>query len=359
MISNSDGYEGEIRFPGGAGPPISLRQTVEAYERRLPDLDPAALRPIPTGFPQLDENMGGGLRGGDLVLLVGKQNVGKTLFVSQMARNIALWAAEKRNQIVCLMICYEHDPILLQQRLLCMESWRAQGFERGVSLDQIQGALADMAANGETKDWAAMLLSLPRAALAGWRRMQIYLDTLFLYQGDPTYTSPEVIDKLVVVLQRQGLTPVVMVDYAQRVPPPPELAGVGREAHVDYFVRAIKSLALRRGVAVIAVGAVDEQALRRRGPVHLEDLWGPATMSYEPDCAWVLNHDQRTGEGDDGDAQRVRLAIEKNRQGPSELEWCHELYGSRFWLDPKGRVVRSEESYQGERTNFGSSYIHS
>jgi hypothetical protein len=47
--------------------------------------------------------------------------------------------------------------------------------------------------------------------------------------------------------------------------------------------------AMRRAVPVIAVGAVDEHGIRRQGPVHLEDLWGPVTMAYELDGAWVLN----------------------------------------------------------------------
>jgi hypothetical protein len=58
----------------------------------------------------------------DLVLVVGKQNVGKTLFVCQLGRNIACWAARGRNRVICLLICYDHSPLLLLQRLLCMES---------------------------------------------------------------------------------------------------------------------------------------------------------------------------------------------------------------------------------------------
>ena len=47
--------------------------------------------------------------------------------------------------------------------------------------------------------------------------MERFLDTLYLHRGDPAYTPPEAIDKMV-VLQRQGLHPVVIVDYAQGVP---------------------------------------------------------------------------------------------------------------------------------------------
>jgi len=204
----------------------------------------------------------------DQVLVVGKQNAA---------------AARLRNRVVCLLVCYEHSPLLLLQRMLCMGSWLAGGSEGGVSLAQIREALADLAENRALEDVSSLLLKLPKTGLLGWRGMERYLDTLYLYRGDPVYTSPEAMDKMVVVLQRRGLHPVVIVDYAQRVPFPPELAGLGREQRIDYVVRSLKALALRRGVAVVAVGAVDEQAIRRRGPVHLEDLWGLVTMTYEPD----------------------------------------------------------------------------
>jgi hypothetical protein len=344
-----DGYESAIHFPGSTGPPVSLRETVEMFERELPEANPAALQPIPTGFPQLDANTGGGLHGEDLILVVGKQNVGKTLFVSQLGRNIARWAARLRNKVVCLLICYEHSQLLLMQRLLCMESWQAGDQAGGVSLALIRETLARLAEDGALEDLSSMLLKLPKSGLLGWRQMEGYLDTLYLYRGDPVYTSPEAIDKAVVVLQRQGLHPVVIVDYAQRVPPPPELAGLGREVHIGYVVRSLKALAMRRGLPVVAVGAVDALAIRRRGPVHLEDLWGPVTMTYEPDGGWVLNQEHLEPAGDGGKARTVRLSIEKNRHGPSEMEWRHHLYGERFYLDPQGSSVSLNESFQSER----------
>ena len=95
---------------------------------------------------------------------------------------------------------------------------------------------------------------------------------------------------------------------------------MGREQHIDYGVRSLKAVALRGGVPVVAVGVVDEQAIRRQGPVHLEDLWGPVTMTYEPDVGLVLNNEHLEPVGENGRARAVRMAIEKNRHGPSEIE---------------------------------------
>lgn len=103
---------------------------------------------------------------------------------------------------------------------------------------------------------------------------------------------------------------------------------------------------MRRGIPVIAVGAVDEQAICRRGPVHLEDLRGAVTMTYEPDMGWILSPEDLGPAGDGAKARTVRLAIEKNRHGPSEAEWTHHLYGERSHLRRKGPRVAWNESFQ-------------
>ena len=72
-------------------------------------------------------------------------------------------------------------------------------------------------------------------------------------------------------------------------------------------------------------------------------------MTYEPDVAWVLNHEHLEPGGENGRARVVRLAIERNRHGPSEIEWRHHLYGERFCLQAEGCHVLVSESFQTER----------
>jgi hypothetical protein len=72
-------------------------------------------------------------------------------------------------------------------------------------------------------------------------------------------------------------------------------------------------------------------------------------MTYEPDVGLVLNNEHLEPMGEGGRARAVRLGIEKNRHGPSEIEWRHHLYGERFFLQPEGSLVGAEESSQMER----------
>jgi hypothetical protein len=106
---------------------------------------------------------------------------------------------------------------------------------------------------------------------------------------------------------------------------------------------------------VIAVAAVDKNALVRPGPVHLEDVLGPEVSNYTPDCAIVLNRDSITtassGNGN-GREQTIRVAVEKNRHGPSELEWRHELLGGTFYIHSRGQEVSVKESFQAGRVEL-------
>ena len=47
--------------------------------------------------------------------------------------------------------------------------------------------------------------------------------------------------------------------------------------------------------------------------------------------------------------KRMRWAIEKNRHGPSDLEWKHKFFGAAYSFLPDGEPVSEESSWQRER----------
>jgi hypothetical protein len=112
------------------------------------------------------------------------------------------------------------------------------------------------------------------------------------------------------------------------------------------IMKALKGTALRHHVPVVAVAAADEEAVRQQR-VHLENLWGPSLVQYQPDVALILNRGGLVGEGER--SKPVRLSIEKNRGGPSEVEMEHMLHGPYFAFNPLGSLVDAEASYQRER----------
>ena len=95
----------------------------------------------------------------------------------------------------------------------------------------------------------------------------------------------------------------------------------------------------------MAVAVADAEGLRK-GHVRFEDLWGPATVQYEPDVAIILNRDA----ADESSPERwVRIGIEKNRHGPSDVALRHCLYGAQYRLNPTGAPIDSDRAHGPDR----------
>jgi len=108
-------------FPTGLRFPQPVGEISREFDGRIRSGRLEGYRPTPTGFAALDQVLGGGFLSGCLLLLGGRQNVGKTTWALQAARNVALGGGTG-----CL-VCYEHDEVRLFHRLLCMESYLASG----------------------------------------------------------------------------------------------------------------------------------------------------------------------------------------------------------------------------------------
>ncbi len=330
--------------------PQNLWEAVNSFNERLRDGRLENYRPAPLGFPQIDDCLGGGLRAEDLALIGGMQNVGKTIFVLQVARNLAV-----EGKVLPIVVCYEHGPEMLLHRLICQESIDDSDDSHpvGVTLTEIENAiLAYYDANSDHParrsldlDW--VLQNIPGAEKA-WYRMRDYLWRLWLVRGDGLETTDHVLGEYVRMAQYLGFTRVMLiVDYAQRVPLRPTLSGfeLSETQRIDLVMRGLKGIAMRFGVPVLAVAAADAEGLRQQR-VHVENLWGPATVQYEPDVALILNRDTL---GSESGERWVRLAIEKNRHGPSEVEFRHRLHGAYYCISCAGERVAEGESYQVER----------
>jgi hypothetical protein len=335
----------KVVLPVGVPEPQTLGDVVNDLDRRLREGRLEDYLPIPTGFMPLDEYLGGGLHAEDLTLVGGMQNVGKTVAVLQMARNIAA-----SGRALAVVVCYEHSPLYLLHRLLCLESVDPTCSEvsGGVTRDAIRAAVVEGLRSGEQVTLDGLLDRLP-GARAAWGRVSGYLEGLWLVLGDGLKTTVDVLGLYVELALERGYRDVVLfVDYLQIVPVRPSLAGerYGDTQRISLVMKALKTTALRYHVPVVAVAAADEEALRQQR-VHLENLWGPALVQYEPDVAIILNRGELSVAA--GRTRFVRWAIEKNRGGPSEVEMEMVLHGPYYAFNPVGRLVSAEESTQRER----------
>lgn len=327
--------------------PWSLREAFADFDARLRTGRFVSQAPIRLGFPELDAALGGGPRPEDFVLIGGRPNAGKTT----LALQAGLQAVELEPDLLTIYVCYEHGLSTLLYRLLCMAS-RADG-DAGIALTraEVEAVLvsqhAQVGLGRPGLDLERLFRHLPAAERAWWR-LQPSLDRFWLITADSLHTTLDHLGQYIGVARHYGFARILLVvDYAQRVPLSPTFTrhGLSTEQQIDLVVRGLKALAMSQEIVVIAVAAADEAGLRQ-GRVHLENLWGPATVQYEPDTALIINKDEveeRAG------ARRIRIAIEKSRHGQSEIEFLHDFFGAQFWITPRGTTVSLAESFQRER----------
>ena len=333
----------EVVYPISVEPPLPVAEVVDVLDGRIRGSFAETLRPVATGFSPLDEYMSGGFHAEDLVLVGGIQGVGKTVAILQMARAAALQGR------LGIVVCYEHSPIHLLFRLLCMESfWNRE--ESRLTWPALRDAMLGLGEDPQ-RSFDRLLIRLP-AAREAWSRLSQYMEGIWLVPGDGVHTTVDVLDMFVAdALARGYESPVLFVDYVQIVPVRPDPMGVlpVDKERISVVMKALKATAIRHRAIVVAVAAADEQALRRQR-VHLENLWGPSLMQYQPDTAIVLNRGSASAAGEG--PTMIRFGLEKQRNGPQGIEFEFALHGAHFCFASQGRLVPAEKSFQQERVRL-------
>lgn len=331
--------------------PLDIGEALSDLDRRLLSGELRHDRPIPLGLPAIDACLGGGAQLDDLILLGGPSNVGKTTLALQVAAH----AARADPDTLAIYICYEHTRQLLLQRLLCLESVDDDNLEHptGLTRDALAACIADhYAREARERDLPALDVQtlFERLPLADRARLRLetYLDRLWLIKGDGLYTTDDKLGQYLDLARAYGWRRILLVvDYAQRVPIRADLAhlNLSESQRIDFIMRACKGFAMKYHIPIIGVAAADEEGIRKTR-VHFENLWGGSLVQYEPDVALILNRDS-VGAG--STVRRIRIAIEKNRHGPSEVEFRHWLHGAHYCVSTRGEAILEGESYQRDR----------
>ena len=327
----------DLLLPSGLNYPQSIEEVANTFDTQIREGQLDGYLPTPTGFKQLDEWLGGGFHAYNLLLVGGPQNVGKTVWILQAARNVAAAGG------AACVLEYEHDEVHMLHRLICMESRLAAGYAgEGVTIGGIRQSiinrLGGLNGNGFAQGLQAVL-SDHSAARQAWGNIGTYFDRLFLIKGHPLKTTLDVIDTYLEWFKQQyGLKTVLFIDYLQKVPYSLERTTIAKEDKVAYTTEGLKDLALAHGIPIVAVSAMDAEGLKKfRGEVF--DLAGGETTKYEPDAVLMLNPRWRWDEK--AERGQVLFSIEKNRSGPTGVEVEYQLRGENFCFWPEKDVQRS------------------
>ncbi len=306
-------------LPAGLEFPRTILDVSIEFDTHIKAGKLAGYKPIPTGFQPLDSYLGGGLVPESLILVGGPPGVGKTIFVLQAARNIA--AAARDNKTAACVVCFEHGEVYLYHRLLCMESIMTGS--SGITMDDIRRAVLRY---NTAEPGIETLLHTLHAAESAWSRIVQYWERLLLIKGHPVKTTLNVLDTYLTRLRGQFASVVLFVDYLQKVPVFSPGVELTPERQIRSVTEGLKNLALAHGVPIVAVAAADAEGLKG-GRVRFENLWGGSSVNYEPDVAVMLNPTRTSGQSC---GEEVTFSIEKNRLGPTGVEFKCVLRGSNF-----------------------------
>ncbi len=308
-------------LPLGVHLPRTIAEVTQIFEQQVRAGRLEGYHPVPTGFAELDEILGGGFLSHCLLLVGGRQNVGKTIWILQAARNVAL------SGTAAVVVEYEHDEVHMLHRLLCMESYlSADDGVPPVGLTEIREAVLSAVEQGERENLHAILSRLPGARRA-WQTMVGYLDRLLLAKAHPVRTTLDVIRTYAVWLIENHGHGVIFVDYLQKVVPALDLRDLPKERRATLVVYGLKDIAFETGIPIVAVSALDIEGLKR-GEARVDDLAGGEATKYEPDAILMLLPGR-------DDPARIHFLVAKNRAGPAGVGVTHRRIGRHFVFHPE------------------------
>ncbi|ASM78684.1 DNA helicase [Vitreoscilla filiformis] len=276
------------------------RAALELVSERLEYLDSLAqgktLAGLSTGLSRIDAALGGGLKGGKLIVLAARPSVGKTSLAGQIALAVAGAGA----------------PVLV----LSQEMPAGELVDRCFSnLGRVNmGALA----TGRMSDEDFSRLSDGAERLS---RLPLHID------DTPGLKLADVRHKARMIRQRCGGLALVVVDYLQL------MTGSNprdnRNAQVEEISRGLKTLAKELDCCVLALSQLNRRATDRSEP-DLSDLRDSGAVEQDADTVMMLSPVEEL----EGGRVLVACILAKNRQGRR----------GRLALEFTGAVQRWDES---------------
>ncbi len=247
---------------------------------------------VPSGYPSLDR-VTSGFQPSDLIIVAARPAMGKTAFVLNVARNVAM---EYKKAVAVFSL--EMASLQLMQRLLAMQS-RVKGTNiRNGKLDEAE--------------WQQVVKAIEELSEA-----PIFID------DTPGINIFELRAKCRRLKSKHDIQ-LIIIDYLQLMSGGPDTRKGNREQEISSISRALKGLAKELNVPVIALSQLSRAVETRGGEKRpqLSDLRESGAIEQDADIVSFLYRPDYYGmtESEEGESLVgiTELIIAKHRNGPTE-----------------------------------------
>ena len=324
IIKEANEYKEEVRPEAfGIEPPVPTSQLLQKFINEVAQRKPS----YSTGFADLDEALGGGLRE-DLYTIMAGTGIGKTSFVLQIADQVA----------------QQGGTVLFYN----LEMANNELIARSISRETYKTAIADFksdmhalsALNVLSGDKYKDLTDTKRAALkTAIENYANYCGGIYYHEALGYYDTGKIDNEVRYFVKKDGKAPVIIVDYLQMLSLGITLSedkkNLTERQAIDKAIYDLKSISRKYNAPVIALSSVNRDS--QKGNKVLTQESGKESGGIEYTAGTVMSLDYTTrGSGDfneEAEAQsyprRVSLYIHKNRYGVPKQSLDFDYY-SRY-----------------------------
>lgn len=239
--------------------------------------DGGAVKSFSTPWPMLDE-ITGGIRPGELVIVGARPSSGKTVLLTQMARHIA----GAGNTVAIISVEMSREAIL--QRMIAADGQ--------VALHRLRNGYMDQPERERAREALGMLYQLNGLLL-----------------GDGGSTLPKLRASLTKIAAKRKID-AVAVDYLQLI------SGASNQRRVEQITeisRGLKQLAVDLGCAMIVASQLSRESVKEEREPRLDDLRDSGSIEQDADV--VIFPHRIPGQSEEERFVRTELIVAKNRNG--------------------------------------------
>ena len=234
---------------------------------------------ISSGWKWLDEKIGGGFaeNGRSLYIFIGETNVGKSIFLGNIAANVALQGKTS------LIISLEMSEVMYGMRF-ASKLTKIPMFELRSDLNNLKTQLLDI-------------------------KKQNNKAKILIKEFPPSTVTPPQIGSYLGKLEQRGIkVDCLVLDYLNLME---STKGTSMYERIKYISEQLRALSYKFNIPIISASQVNRSGINKENP-SLDTISEGMSLAHTADC--IFNIWQKE---DDKDMGLINMGIAKNRFGPN------------------------------------------